>query len=91
MAKYNVLCVGYKNPNPDKIRDFIKFEADYIAREHKNKKIFINRGAFLHFTEEINPDTLADFSKNRIEYNLDSFDLDTVADCHGVQNFTITL
>lgn len=91
--KYNVLCMGYKNPNPEKIKELLRFEESYLKREYPNenkrKNILIFSYVVLHETEEINPETLQKARKNRIEYNLNYNELDTAPDHHGVQKFFI--
>ena len=90
--KYNVLCMGYKDPNPERIKEMLKDEETWIKREYPEKmqnRIFIFSWIILHQTEEINEETVKKARKNRIEYNPDFKDLDTKADCHGVQRFTI--
>ena len=91
--KYNVLCMGYKDPKPEKIKDLLQFEESYLKREYPNenkrKNILIFSYVVLHETEEINPETLKKARKNRIEYNLSFSDLDTTPDNHGIQKLTI--
>lgn len=91
--KYNVLCMGYENPNPDKIKKLLKFEESYLKKEYPNEKqrknILIFSYVIMCESEKINKQTIAAARKNRIEYNLSFSDLETKPDNNGIQKFTI--
>lgn len=91
---YDVLLMGYKNPDPFKIRELLQDEQSYIKAEYPEKmqnKIFIFSYVILFQTEEINEKTVKKARRGRIEYNLNFKDLNTKADCHGVQRMKIEL
>lgn len=90
--KYKVLTMGYKDPNPEKIKQLLDFEASYIKREYPEKlqsNILIFSYVILSETAEINADTIEKARKNRIEYNLNPADLETSYDNHSIKNFVI--
>ena len=92
--KYNVLVMGYTKPNPEKIKELLLFEQDYIKSEYPARlqnRILIFSWIILHQTDEINEETIRKARKNRIEYNIDFKDLDAKADCHGVHRLTIEI
>lgn len=92
--KYNVLTMGYADPNPEKIKELLLFEESYLKRnysEKQQKNILIFSYVILHETEEINAATLAAARKSRIEYNLSFKELDTKPDNHAIHKFTIEI
>ena len=92
MKKYDCLLIGYKDPNMELLKEFIRSEADYIEAEHNNHKLLFNPVMILRYTDEINPDKIKEWEKeNRLEYQVSYSDLGTKADCHKVTRCKVTI
>lgn len=35
MKRFKVVCIGYKEPSKEKIKDFLKFEESYLGNKRK--------------------------------------------------------
>lgn len=55
MKNYKVICIGYKTPSEEKIKELIEFEKEYC----ESGKVLITPYMALKYTEVFNPETIA--------------------------------
>lgn len=90
MKRYNVICIGYKEPDIEKIRELVKFEDSWLEQEKAGRKILIHPGICIRETENYNRSVLAKLGKYN-EYNLDAAELGTKYDFNARFEYKIAI
>ena len=55
MKRFKVICIGYKEPSKEKIKDLLKFEENYLGNK---RKVCIHPGVCITETENYNKSVL---------------------------------
>ena len=72
MKRFKVICIGYKEPSKEKIKDLLKFEENYLGNK---RKVCIHPGVCITETENYNKSVLDELeTQGYEEYNLDDYD-----------------
>ena len=89
MKRFKVVCIGYKEPSKEKIKDLLKFEENYLGNK---RKVCIHPGVCITETENYNESVLDELeTQGYEEYNLDGSDLDTKYDFNARHDFVIRI
>ena len=89
MKRFKVICIGYKEPSKEKIKDLLEFEENYLGNK---RKVCIHPGVCIAETENYNKSVLDELeTQGYEEYNLDGSDLDTKYDFNARHDFVITI
>jgi hypothetical protein len=93
MKKYNVICIGYKNPSKNAIIKLLEIEKNWLENfENDSRKILIHPGICIKETDVYNSNVLNEYSRKKYtEYNLDASELETKYDFNALYEFKIAM
>ena len=92
MKRFTVVCIGYKNPDIDKIRELLYSEELWLESQKLGRKIIIHPGICLKRTENYNPDILRFYEEKKyVEYNLSAADLNTKYNCNAKHEYKMCI
>ena len=92
MKRYKVVCIGYKNPDVEKVKELVAFEDFWLESRKLGRRILIHPGVCIRETENYNEGVLNELEKKKYnEYNLSGHDLGTIYDFNARHEFNITI
>ena len=86
MKRYNVICLGYKEPDKNKIKEFLEFE------KPENRNILLHPYCVLKFTDIINPSVIQELENSGYSvYYSDACELSTKYDYSSRKEYKINI